>query len=69
MNDIIFDNLVRILKMQKQIIIFMHKRAETYNTAVELCDILQSKGERFKHLFDCENSWKVKKEVDASRND
>ena len=41
MNEIIFENLVRILKMGKQIIIFAHKRAETYSTAVELIEILK----------------------------
>jgi len=41
MNDIIFENIVRILKMGKQCIIFAHKRAETYSTAVELIEILK----------------------------
>lgn len=68
MNEIIFENLIRILKMGKQIIIFMHKRAETYTTAQELVEILKQR-QKYTHLFDCENSYKRKKEVDASKND
>jgi replicative superfamily II helicase len=63
MNDIIFDNIVRVLKMGKQMIIFMHKRAETYSTAMELIEILKQKN-KYLHLFDCENSWRAKKDVD-----
>ena len=54
--------------MGKQIIIFMHKRAETYNTAIELVELLKQRT-KYLHLFDCENSYKIKKEVDQSRND
>jgi replicative superfamily II helicase len=54
--------------MGKQIIIFMHKRAETYTTAQELVEILKQR-QKYTHLFDCENSYKRKKEVDASKND
>jgi hypothetical protein len=43
MNEIIFENLVRILEMGKQIIIFAHKRAETYTTAMELIEILKTR--------------------------
>jgi replicative superfamily II helicase len=42
MNEIIFDNLVRVLGMGKQIIIFVHQRAATYNTATELIEILKT---------------------------
>jgi len=42
MNDIIFENLLRILRMGKQIIIFVHQRAATYNTATELIEILKT---------------------------
>lgn len=69
MNDVIFENLVRILRMGKQIIIFMHKRGETYSTAMELVEILKTKGKNYMHLFDCENSYKRQKEVSASRNE
>jgi len=40
MNDIIFENVTRMLAMGKQVIIFAHKRAETYNTAMELKEII-----------------------------
>ena len=63
MNDIIFENLVRILKMGKQIIVFMHKRAETYNTAIELIEILKTRVQH-KELFMGDVNYKVKKEVD-----
>jgi replicative superfamily II helicase len=58
MNDIIFENIVRTLKLGNQCIIFAHKRAETYSTAVELIEILKT---RTKHLslFDCENSYRA----------
>jgi replicative superfamily II helicase len=54
MNDIIFDNMVRILQMGKQMIIFAHKRAETYTTAMELIEILKSRP-KFLELFNCES--------------
>ena len=68
MNDIIFSNLVRILGMGKQIIIFVHQRAATYSTAMELIEILK---EQPKHarLFECENKKMVQREVDKSRNE
>ena len=47
----------------------MHKRAETYNTAVELVEILKTKGTKYNSLFECSEKYKVKKEVDQSRND
>ena len=43
--------MIRILKMEKQIIIFCHKRAETYNTAKELIEILKTKGKKTLDLF------------------
>lgn len=68
MNDIIFENLCRVLNMGKQVIIFVHQRAATYNTATEIIEILKLKPS-MQHLFDCENSYKIKNEVDKSRND
>lgn len=43
MNDIIYSNLKRMLRMGKQAIIFAHKRAETYTTALELMDIIKER--------------------------
>ena len=43
MNDIIYDNLRRILRMGKQVIIFVHRRAETVSAAEELIDIIKTK--------------------------
>jgi replicative superfamily II helicase len=68
MNEIIFENIVRILKMGKQCIIFAHKRAETYSTAVELIEILKQRN-KYLSLFDCENSYRAKKDVSSSRNE
>ena len=68
MNEIIFENLVRILEMGKQIIIFAHKRAETYTTAMELIDILKQRT-KYLHLFDCESKHMIQKHVSQSRND
>ena len=68
MNDIIFDNMVRILQMGKQMIIFAHKRAETYTTAMELIEILKSRP-KFLELFNCESKHQTQKHVDASRNE
>ena len=54
--------------MGKQVIIFVHRRAETISAAEELMEIL-SKNPKDMYLFDCENSHRMKKEVQASRND
>lgn len=62
MNDIVYDELKRILKMGKQVIIFVHKRAETISTAKELIEMLKSRPNDM-HLFDCESSYKMKSEV------
>lgn len=43
MNDIIFENLLRIIGMGKQVIIFAHKRAETYNTAMEIIEMIKKR--------------------------
>lgn len=67
MNDIIYSNLKRMLRMGKQAIIFAHKRGETYSTALELIDIIKERSADA-HLFDCEDSWKAKKDVDRSTN-
>lgn len=54
--------------MGKQVIIFVHRRAETFSTATELIEILKSKPNDF-YLFDCEYSYKVKPEVTKGRNE
>jgi len=56
MNDIIYTELKRILRMGKQVIIFVHKRAETHTTAKELIEILRKRPSEM-HLFDCERSY------------
>ena len=56
MNEIIFENMVRILQMGKQMIIFAHKRAETYTTAIELIEILKSRP-KYHDLFNCESKY------------
>ena len=75
MNEIIYTNIKRILRMtdengkncNKQVIIFAHKRSETYTTALELIELLKERpGDA--HLFDCENSWKSQQEVTRSTN-
>ena len=68
MNDIIFENLLRILRMGKQIIIFVHQRAATYNTAIELIEILKTQQGHL-HLFECPDKHRVAREVAKSRND
>lgn len=67
MNDIIYENLIRMLKMGKQAIIFAHKRAETFSTALEIIELLKD-SPKDRELFECMDSWKVKKEVDKSQN-
>lgn len=67
MNDIIYENLKRMLSMGKQVIIFAHKRGDTYTTAMELIDMIKDK-KADADLYECENSWKVKKDVDRSTN-
>lgn len=68
MNDIIYSELKRILKMGKQVIIFVHKRAETHSTAKELIEIL-SKRSHDRALFECERSHTMKTEVSRSKNE
>lgn len=68
MNDIIYANLKRILRMGKQVIIFVHKRAETHNTAKELIELLKKRPNDM-YLFDCEKSYMVKTEVTRSKNE
>ena len=68
MNDIIYTQLKRILKMGKQVIIFVHRRAETISAAEELIEMI-SKNPKDMYLFECENSHRMKKEVQASRNE
>lgn len=65
MNDIIYTNVKRMLKMGKQVIIFAHKRAETYTTALELIEIIKEKSND-RSLFECDDSWKAKRDVDKS---
>ena len=62
MNDIIFENLLRIIGMGKQVIIFAHKRAETYNTAMEIIELIKKRPGTLQE-FDCEDAWKVKNKV------
>jgi replicative superfamily II helicase len=62
MNEILYNNLKRCLKMNKQVIIFCHKRAETFNTAKELIEIINKKPND-RHLFDCDSSYTRKKDV------
>ena len=66
-NDIIYDNLRRMLQAGKQAIIFAHKRGETYSTALDLIELLKDRADD-RHLFECQDSWKVKKEVSRSTN-
>jgi replicative superfamily II helicase len=68
MNAIIYENLRRILMIGKQVIIFVHRRAETVSTAEELIDVVKA-NPRDMHLFDCENSHRIKPEVVKSRNE
>ena len=67
MNDIIYTNVKRILKMGKQAIIFAHKRGETYSTALELIELIKA-NPNDRRLFECDDSWKVKREVEKSQN-
>lgn len=59
MNDIIYDDLKRILKMGKQVIIFVHRRAETVSAAEEMIEILKKK-QADMYLFDCDKSYSIK---------
>lgn len=68
MNDLIYNNLKRILKMGKQVIIFVHKRAETHSTAEDLIEIIKKRPNDF-HLFDCERSYTRKMDVNKSKNE
>lgn len=54
--------------MGKQVIIFVHRRAETFSTATELIEILKTKPNDM-NLFDCERSYTVKTEVTKGRNE
>jgi replicative superfamily II helicase len=62
MNEIIYDLLKRILKMGKQMIIFVHRRAETVSAAEELIEMISKKPNDM-YLFDCERSYTMKQEV------
>ena len=53
--------------MGKQAIIFAHKRGETYSTALELIELIKA-NPNDRHLFECDDSWKVKREVEKSQN-
>ena len=68
MNEIIYMNLKRILKMGKQVIVFVHKRAETVSTAKELIEILKKRPNDL-NLFDCDTSYSMKTEVMRSKNE
>jgi activating signal cointegrator complex subunit 3 len=41
MNEITYQNVVRCLKMGKQVLVFVHKRNATVSTANDLIEILQ----------------------------
>ena len=68
MNDIIFENLKRILAMGKQIIIFVHQRAATYNTAMEIIELLKLEPSVM-GLFECPDKQRITREVNRSRNE
>jgi activating signal cointegrator complex subunit 3 len=68
MNELIMDDLARILKMGKQCIIFVHQRGATYNTCKELIEILRLRP-KLMSLFEVENKASIRKEVSRSRND
>ena len=67
MNEIIYSNLKRMISMGKQVIIFAHKRAETYTTALEIVEMLKERKNDL-HLYDCEDAWKFKKEIEKTTN-
>ena len=68
MNDLIMDDLARILKMGKQCIIFVHQRGATYNTAKELIDLLKQRP-KLMPLFNIDDKSSIRREVSRSRND
>ena len=68
MNELILDNLTRVLKMGKQCIIFVHQRGATNNTAKELIELIKTRP-RSINLFDVENKTLIRKDVSKSRND
>jgi len=59
MNEIIYADLKRILKMGKQVIIFVHRRAETVSAAEELIEMIRKKPNDM-YLFDCDRSYQMK---------
>ena len=65
MNEIIYKNCKRILQMGKQVLIFVHRRAETRSTAFELIDLLR-KREQDRYIFESEISYRRKKDVERS---
>jgi replicative superfamily II helicase len=67
MNEITFMNIVRCLKMGKQVLVFVHKRNDTFKTAKDLLKILQE-NQKHKELFECENRHKVNRDVESSGN-
>ena len=67
MNEITYANIVRCLKMGKQVLVFVHKRNATYNTAKDLIKILQEH-KKDKDLFECMDRYRVNREVDACGN-
>lgn len=44
MTEICYSNILRCLKMGKQVIIFVHKRSETASTAKDLIELIKKKG-------------------------
>lgn len=66
MNEITYQNIVRCLKMGKQVLVFVHKRNATVSTAKDLIDILKM-NPKDKDLFECESMHKVYRQVEQSR--
>jgi replicative superfamily II helicase len=44
MTEICYTNILRVLKMGKQAIIFVHKRSETVSTAKDLIELIKKRG-------------------------
>lgn len=66
MNEITYQNIIRCLKMGKQVLVFVHKRNATVDTAKDLIEILRQ-NPKDKGLFECENSHRMNRQVDQSR--
>jgi len=67
MNEIAYLNIVRCLKMGKQVLVFVHKRNATVSTAEDLIEIIKQ-NPKDKGLFECENSHKMYRQVEQSKS-